>query len=90
MSKKVTPLDTTSKIGETLKTLVKYATLAPSSHNTQCWKFANMAFQYDLIGRDAAQLSTLTITTCMLRLDVLSKTWLLLQQHTGWMQMWTC
>jgi nitroreductase len=27
-----------------LKELIRYATLAPSSHNTQCWKFQLLAY----------------------------------------------
>lgn len=43
MKSKLLPLDDTkinnTTIQQRLTSLVHYATLAPSSHNTQCWKF---------------------------------------------------
>lgn len=36
---KIAALDTT-RISETLTSLVRHATLAPPLHNTQCWKFS--------------------------------------------------
>ena len=56
--------------------LVRYATLAPSSHNTQCWKFALAADSITILqtSRAVAQRSTPTIIMCSFRWAVRRRT----------------